>query len=233
MKMLRSQIRMATILCALAGFVVGFRALPALFRGHTRRERAAATIAVHGLSPGAPRRDPQDYFSGPAGTLSHSIGGQPPAPRRAARGCLAEDSARIHRDAICHGPAESATHPARAERRSVRGGERTGTHPGAARDRRGWQGADRGNIRHGIDAALRHRVLPAWQRPAICLCGEHRLGGALPVPQRRSEGARRGADHRSRYPFRRPFDRRRTLDAGSGLHTRWQQDVCLSRLALQ
>ena len=33
MKMLRSQIRMATILCALGGFVVGFRALPALFGG--------------------------------------------------------------------------------------------------------------------------------------------------------------------------------------------------------
>jgi glucose/arabinose dehydrogenase len=33
MKMLSSQIRIATILCAAAGFAVGFRALPALFGG--------------------------------------------------------------------------------------------------------------------------------------------------------------------------------------------------------
>ena len=44
----------------------------------------------------------------------------------------------------------------------------------------------------GLQCAVRHRLLSERRQSAVGLCGEHRQRGALPLSDRRPEGARRG-----------------------------------------
>ena len=79
-----------------------------------------------------------------------------------------------------------------------------------------------------LNRPVRHRVLSVRPEPAVRLRRQHRLGGPLPVSERRPQGARAEGNHRNRrLPGRRPLDARHRLLA------RRQEDVRRRRLAIE
>ena len=219
-QMLRSHFGIAAGAVAAAGFVAGFLALPSkagLPPGAHVEQSQAAFTDYKKESPGTIRKItladlPEPYATQSADNRPHIV----PRPADAWPKALPGFTVTQY----VTGLQQSAADPARAQWRSVRGGERAGTHPRAARIGQGWQGANR--IDHswtGLTQPFGIAFYPPGPQSTVRLRRQHRLRGALPLPQRRPEGARRAADHRSGHPFRRPADRRRSLDARYRLHS--------------
>ena len=85
----------------------------------------------------------------------------------------------------------------------------------------------------GLNQPFGLAFYPPGPRPAIPLCREHGRRDPFPVSQWRPESARPGRKTQRGTLRRRALARRRTLDTRPRLLPRWQENVCLDRLALE
>jgi glucose/arabinose dehydrogenase len=233
MKILPSHLRIAIILCAAAGFAVCLRVLP-LLSGDTpvpnaQQPQAPFTDYRH-EHPGATRKItladlPEPYRTKSADNRPHIVARPADAWPKALPGfTVTQFAAGLQNPRLIRRAPNGDLFVAESE-------------PGRIRVLRGI-GAD-GKAQTvevfatGLTQPFGIAFYPPGPDPQYIYVGN--TGSVVRFPYRNGDlkSARPGADHRSGYPCRRPFDRRRTLDSGPGLHARWPQDVCVGRLALQ
>ena len=156
-------------------------------------------------------------------------------PRVVARpkGALPQAPAGFTVQLYADGLSRAAAVARRAQRRRVRGRERSRRDQGRARHAGDGQGGVVGRVRQGPQAAVRDRVPSGGRRSALAVRRQHRFGRALRLPQRRHAGARRARDRGRAASRRRAADRRRALDARHRVLARRQDDVRVGGLALE
>ena len=169
------------------------------------RTGAAAYGDWHDDAPGVVRHIAPDAMPPPFAT---PVGGARAVGGRAPRGRNIACPARVRGGRIRLRPRSSAHAKGGAERRRVPGRKRRRPHPRVPRAR--WRDAagEHRRVRRRRVAAVRHRVLAARSRPALCLCRRDRTRGALPLPVRRPACARASAGGGA------VAGQRRALDAG-------------------
>jgi glucose/arabinose dehydrogenase len=190
MKMLRSHFRIATLLCAAAGFVVGFRALPLLSGGTPgANEKAQAPFTDYRHEqPGTIRKItladlPEPYRTQSADNRPHIV----PRPADAWPKALPGFTVTQYVTPVCRIRGSSGARPMAicSWRRANRDAS------GAARGRAGWQGADRGGICAGLTQPFGIAFYPPGPDPQYVYVAN--TGSVVRFPYRNGDLKARGA----------------------------------------